>query len=69
MACMTYSGILLGAEDSCSSVSLNSGSTFQIAHADFLTVPCKTGNSITPSQSWNIGNARAFGGPRPAANS
>ena len=69
MDCITYSGISLGAEDSCSSLSVNSGSTFQSGHGDFLPCPAKLEAVSHPVRAWNTGNARAFLGPRPAAYS
>ena len=60
-------GMSRGAEDSSSSASVSSGSTVQTAHAVFLPCLAKLDTVSHPVRAWNIGSARAFSRPSPAA--
>lgn len=61
------SGISRGTEDSSSSASVSSGSTVHTAHAVFLPRVAKLHTVSHPVRAWNIGSARAFSRPNPAA--
>jgi len=61
------SGMSRGAEDSSNSASVSSGSTVQTAHAVFLPCRAKLDTVSHPVRAWNIGSARAFSRPNPAA--
>ena len=63
----TSSGMFLGANDNFSSAYANSESTVQTDHSVFFTCPAELDTLSHPVSAWNICNARAFSGPRPAA--
>ena len=69
MECMASPGMSLGAADNFSSEFVISGSTIQIVQAVFLPCSAKLDMVSHPVRVWNIGSARAFSGPRPAATS